>query len=76
MIEFRVDGLPVPQGSMKVIHGRVIHSQGSALAQWRASIALAARKAGARPTREPVTMTLTFIMPRPKTVKRNYQLHL
>ena len=72
MIEFRVDGLPVPQGSMKVIHGRVIHSQGSALAQWRASIALAARKAGARPTREPVTMTLTFIMPRPKTVKRNY----
>jgi Holliday junction resolvase RusA-like endonuclease len=72
VIEFRVDGLPVPQGSMKVIHGRVIHSQGSALAQWRASIALAARKAGARPTREPVTMTLTFIMPRPKTVKRNY----
>ena len=72
MIEFRVDGLPVPQGSMKVIHGRVIHSQGSALAQWRASIALAARKAGARPTREPVTMTLTFIMPRPKTVKRNH----
>lgn len=72
MIEFRVDGLPVPQGSMKVIHGRVIHSQGSALAQWRASIALAARKAGARPTREPITMTLTFIMPRPKTVKRNH----
>ena len=72
MIEFRVDGLPVPQGSMKVIHGRVIHSQGSALAQWRASIALAARKAGARPTREPVTITLTFIMPRPKTVKRNH----
>jgi crossover junction endodeoxyribonuclease RusA len=72
VIEFRVDGLPVPQGSMKVIHGRVIHSQGSALAQWRASIALAARKAGARPTREPVTMTLTFIMPRPKTVKRNH----
>jgi Holliday junction resolvase RusA-like endonuclease len=72
VIEFRVDGLPVPQGSMKVIHGRVIHSQGSALAQWRASIALAARKAGARPTREPITMTLTFIMPRPKTVKRNH----
>ena len=72
MIEFRVDGLPVPQGSMKVIHGRVIHSQGSALAHWRSAIALAARRAGARPTREPVTMTLTFIMPRPKTVRRNY----
>ena len=71
MIEFRVDGLPVPQGSMKVIQGRVIHSQGSALAHWRASIALAARRVGAKPSREPITMSLTFIMPKPKTVKRN-----
>ena len=70
MIEFRVDGQPVPQGSMKVINGHVIHSRGSALAAWRSAIALAARKAGGFPTREPITMTMTFIFARPKTVKR------
>ena len=72
MIEFHVDGLPVPQGSMKVMQGRVIHSQGSALAQWRSSIALAAKKAGARPTRAPMTIKLKFTMPKPRTVNRNY----
>ncbi len=70
MIEFRVEGLPVPQGSMKVINGHVIHSQGSALASWRTSIAYAARKAGAIPLRDAVTITMTFVMPKPKTVKR------
>ncbi len=70
MIEFRVDGQPVPQGSMKVIRGHVIHSQGAALAAWRSAIALTARKAGAFPTRDPITITMTFIFARPKTVKR------
>lgn len=70
MIEFRVDGQPVPQGSMKVINGHVIHTRGSALASWRSSIALAARKAGAFPSREPITITMTFIFSRPRTVKR------
>ena len=70
MIEFRVDGQPVPQGSMKVINGHVIHTRGSALASWRSAIALAARKAGAFPSRDPITITMTFIIARPKTVKR------
>lgn len=72
MIEFRVEGQPISQGSMKVINGHIIHSQGSALAAWRSSIAFAARKAGARPTREPVTITMSFIFQKPKTVKREY----
>ncbi len=72
MIEFRVEGQPVPQGSMKVINGHVIHSQGSALAAWRSAIALSARKAGAFPTREAITMTMTFTMLKPRTVKREY----
>lgn len=71
MIEFRADGVPVPQGSMKVINGRVLHSQGSALAVWRSTVAFAAKIAGAKLTDEPVEMTMVFIMPKPKTVKRD-----
>ena len=70
MISFRVDGQPVPQGSMKVINGHVIHTKGAALATWRSSIALAARKAGAFPNRNPTTIAMTFTMAKPKTVRR------
>ena len=72
MINFFVDGLPVPQGSMKVIHGRVIHNKGSELAAWRSAIALTARKHGVRPISDPVTIDLKFCMPKPRTVKREY----
>ena len=71
MIEFRASGLPVPQGSMKVINGRVLHSQGSALAVWRSTIAWEATLAGCKPEDGAMRITLLFIMPRPKTVKRN-----
>lgn len=70
MISFEVYGTPVPQGSMKVINGHVIHAKGSALAAWRSQIALAAREAGARPTVEPVDIEMIFTMQRPKTVTR------
>ena len=72
MIEFRVEGQPVPQGSMKVINGHVIHSQGSALAAWRSAIGLSARKAGALPTRDAITIAMTFTMLKPRTVKREH----
>lgn len=70
MISFSVVGQPVPQGSMKVINGHVIHSRGSALAAWRSNVALEARKAGAFPTRDPITLNMTFMLTRPRTVKR------
>lgn len=70
MINFFVDGQPIPQGSMKVINGNVIHSQGSALASWRSAIALAAKVAGARPHLEPVEIDMQFVMLRPRTVNR------
>lgn len=70
MISFRVDGQPIPQGSMKVINGHIIHSQGSALAAWRSAIGLTAKMAGCKPTGEAVSMTLVFIMKKPKTVTR------
>lgn len=70
MINFFVDGLPVPQGSMKVINGRVIHNKGSELAAWRSAVALTARQKGARPSPDPIKIEMRFYMPRPKTVKR------
>jgi len=70
VITFRVNGIPIPQGSMKVINGRVLHSQGSALAGWRSLIGWEARLAGATPHSLPTKITITFFMPRPKTVKR------
>lgn len=56
---------------MKVIHGRVIHSQGSALAVWRSTIALAARAEQAKLIEGPVAMELDFFMLKPRTVKRD-----
>jgi Holliday junction resolvase RusA-like endonuclease len=72
VITFRVNGIPIPQGSMKVINGRVLHSQGSALAVWRSLIGWEAKSAGASPHSLPVKITISFFMPRPKTVKRAY----
>ena len=70
MITFSVKGLPIPQGSMKVINGHMIHSQGSALTGWRSQIGYAARAAGAKPHLEAVHIEMIFTMPRPKTVTR------
>ena len=71
MIQFRVDGKPVPQGSMSAVNGHVFHSQGSALATWRAAIAIAGRLAGARPSAQPISMTMVFVFQKPKTVTRS-----
>ena len=72
MISFFVDGLPITQGSMKVINGRIIHHKGSELAAWRSAIALTARQHGARPTTDPVYIHIKFYLPKPRTVKRQY----
>ena len=72
MISFSADGVPVPQGSLKVINGHVLHSQGSALAVWRSTIALSARFAGAKPLEGAMGIEITFRVRRPRTVKRDY----
>lgn len=70
-LAFSVDGLPVPQGSMKafVVRGRarVTHDAGRELAVWRQAIAARARAAGATPQHGPVTVVLTFRLFRPKS---------
>ena len=72
MISFSCDGTPVPQGSMKVINGHILHSQGSALAVWRSTVALSARFAGAKPVEGAIGIEIVFRVRRPKTVKRDY----
>lgn len=71
MISFSCDGAPVPQGSMKVINGHVLHSQGSALALWRSTVALSARFAGVKPVEGAIKIEIVFRVKRPKTVKRD-----
>jgi hypothetical protein len=68
VISFFVGGQPISQGSMKVMNGRVIHSAGSALAAWRSAIALEAKRAGAKPSINPIGMELIFVFQKPKTV--------
>lgn len=72
MISFSVDGQPIPQGSMKVINGHIIHTQGSALAAWRSAIALAARQAGALPAEGALELDMTFTLQKPRTVTRSH----
>ena len=72
MISFSCDGTPVPQGSMKVINGHILHSQGSALAVWRSTVALSARFAGAKPVEGAIGIEILFRVRRPKTVKRDF----
>ena len=53
-------------------NGIMVHSQGSALSVWRASISLAARFAGAKPLDGAVGLDVTFYVQRPRSVKRLY----
>ena len=68
---FFVNGKPIPQGSLKFINGRAIHVRANDLALWRADIANAARRANFKKAQEGVEVSLTFILQRPKTVKRS-----
>lgn len=71
-LTFGVAGDPVPQGSGRPIVSKttgkafVKPSRSEALADWRGSIAVAARKAGAVPTGEPVELHAVFSLKRPK----------
>lgn len=71
MISFRVPGVPVQQGSMNafVVNGRAVvtHKSPKALKDYRARVAVAAEIAGARCTRGPVSVRVSFYMQRPKS---------
>lgn len=66
-IQFTVYGLPVAQGSKKVIGKNVIEMADARLRSWRQDVATASRQAmeGASPYIEPVDVRLMFWLPRP-----------
>jgi Holliday junction resolvase RusA-like endonuclease len=69
-IQFFVHGLPVPQGSKKVIRGNLIEMADARLRSWRQDVASAAKNAmsqeGAEAGIEPVDVRLMFFLPRPQ----------
>jgi crossover junction endodeoxyribonuclease RusA len=75
MIQFSVEGRPVPQGSMRYIgNGRMIHNKAKELAVWRATIAHKAQEAGCVPIDGPIAIKLRFRMQKPKSVKRDFPI--
>jgi crossover junction endodeoxyribonuclease RusA len=68
-VRVAVSGKPVPQGSMSVFNGRVVHQKGRELLSWRDSINSATREA-MEPLAGPVEVSVLFYMPRPKGTRR------
>lgn len=71
-ITIRIDGLPAPQGSKKVIHGRLIEASGQKLKIWRRAIADACQaNAGKDLVLGPVGVEVEFYLPRPASVRQS-----
>lgn len=70
MIEFFVEGKPVPQGSLVFMKGKPIHAGADRLATWRADIARLGKSAGCQSSDRPIAISLIFNMIKPKTVNR------
>lgn len=75
VIEFWVAGIPKPQGSKRafVVKGRPVltESAGGALKDWRAVVAHEAALAVSVPIDGPVSVVVTFHMPRPKSLPKS-----
>lgn len=71
-IEFRVIGLPAPQGSKKIIRGRLIEASGEKLRKWRKAISDACQQFGDSDiVLSPVGVDVEFYLPRPASVKQS-----
>lgn len=71
MNAFFVKGRPVPQGSLKFIHGRPIHARATDLAVWRADIARNAELNGYKPVTGAIKVKCEFMYLKPKTSFRS-----
>lgn len=70
---FFVEGVPVPQGSMRTVgRGVVIHSNAKKLKEWRTLVAYQVRAffQHDEPIDTALRIDLEFYLPRPSTVKR------
>ncbi|WP_293784150.1 RusA family crossover junction endodeoxyribonuclease [uncultured Aeromicrobium sp.] len=67
MIEFRVYGTPVPQGSKGIMRGRLVSTNDADLRRWRATVEQTAREHyTGEPLTGPVRLTAAFYFARPK----------
>ena len=70
VIELNVVGRPTPQGSKKIIHGRLIEAQSANLKKWRAEIEEACQPyANENIYLGPVRLEVDFFLERPRSVK-------
>lgn len=71
MVTFRVEGKPVPQGSLTSFRhrstGAIVTPQKAAVVEYRERVAWAARQTGMACTDEPVAVHLLFHFARPKS---------
>ena len=71
-IKLRIYGLPAPQGSKKIIRGRLIEASGEKLRKWRKAIAEACQSLPKRDLLlSPVGVEVEFYLPRPASVKQS-----
>jgi len=72
-IRIEVFGIPAPQGSKRIMRGRLVEVSSEKLKVWRRAIAEAcmdAREGNNIFFTDPVSVTVNFYLPRPKSVKR------
>lgn len=70
-MEILVAGVPIPQGSMRHVGNGVIISSNPKLKKWRAQIAKEVVAIYGEPEiTEPVSISVIFNLPKPKSVKR------
>lgn len=81
MLKFTVHGIPRPQGSKRGFYrnGRVVLVEASKqLPEWRRSVVEAAKEAidshGWNTVEKACVVEVTFFMPKPKSVKRDYPI--
>lgn len=77
-LQFGVPGIPIPQGSKRIVPTkrgvRLIDVRSTPLKEWREAIGRAARSAmgGRLPSTGHVVLECTFILPRQKSVTREF----
>lgn len=67
---FQVEGQPQPQGSLVAVAPGVVAQSNKKLLPHRELIAWRAKEAGVTPSEGWVSLNLTFVLNRPKSVKR------
>lgn len=71
-MEFLVAGVPIPQGSMKHVGNGILVSSSPKLKAWRKQVAEeAVRLFGEPAIDQPVSVTVVFNLPKPRTTERS-----